>query len=70
MADDREALLERQIAAWSGVKPPNEQGREMARQLASGGKGFEAERGRLAFEDEPASFEAALAATKDQEECR
>jgi hypothetical protein len=28
-------------------------------------KGFERQRGRLRFEDEPSSFEAALAATKE-----
>lgn len=60
-------LIEPNVDAWSGVKIPNAQAREMAAALDSVIKGFEALRGTLVFEDEPSSFEAALQATKDRE---
>lgn len=65
MSEKLSKQLEEQIATWSGVALPNETARAMAGQLASLMKGFEALRGTLAFEDEPASFEAALQATKE-----
>ena len=60
-------VIERQIELWSGVKPPNEAARTMARQLEATIRSFEALRESVRFEDEPASFEAALQATKDRE---
>ena len=56
---------EQAIAAWHGIVPPNEPGRRMAADLASVIAAFEAVRGQMQFEDEPASFEAALRATMD-----
>ncbi len=58
-------LIEASIAAWSGIAPPNEPARRMAADLMSVIADFEALRGRLRFEDEPASFEAALQAAKE-----
>lgn len=66
MPEETEALIEQQIRTWFGVSIPNEQAREMTRQLTGVIQGFEALRGTLVFEDEPSSFEAALQATKDR----
>ena len=63
--DDFLARTEAMIAAWHGVTAPNEPGRRMAADLANTIRAFEALRGSLAFEDEPASFELALAETKE-----
>jgi hypothetical protein len=48
------------IARWHGVAAPNEQARRMAADLVNTIAAFEALRGTLKFEDEPASFETAL----------
>jgi hypothetical protein len=56
--------IEISVAAWSGITPPNEPARRMAADLAASIAAFEALRGTLAFEDEPASFEAALLEAK------
>jgi hypothetical protein len=53
------------IARWHGIKPPNNQAKRLAEELAATIAAFEALRGSLVFEDEPASFEAALQATKE-----
>ena len=58
-------INEASIAAWQGIAPPNEAARVMLEDLASALRAFELVRGRLAFEDEPASFIAALQATKE-----
>jgi hypothetical protein len=63
--DDFLARTEAMIATWHGVAAPNEPGRRMAADLVSTIRAFEALRGSLAFEDEPASFELALAETKE-----
>jgi hypothetical protein len=60
---DRQAVVQARL--WSGVEPPNRAGEEFARGLAEIAKGFEAQRGQLAFEDEPSSFEAALDELKE-----
>ncbi|MEJ1978024.1 MAG: GNAT family N-acetyltransferase [Acetobacteraceae bacterium] len=57
--------IEGSVAVWSGITPPNDPARRMAADLAGTIAAFEAQRGRLAFEDEPSSFEAALQATKE-----
>ena len=49
------------IATWFGVAPPNDPARRLAAELADTIAAFEKLRGTLVFEDEPASFEAALA---------
>lgn len=48
------------IATWHGVAPPNDVAIRMIADLAKTIADFEALRGTLQFEDEPASFEAAL----------
>jgi hypothetical protein len=53
------------IARWHGVAAPNEPGRRMAADLVNTIAAFEALRGTLKFEDEPASFEAALHVTRE-----
>lgn len=58
-------MTEAQIAAWHGVHAPNDPGRRMAADLVNIIAAFEAQRGRMAFEEEPASFEAALMATRE-----
>ena len=59
------AQTEAAIATWHGIQPPNDPARRLAAELADTIAAFEKLRGTLAFEDEPASFEAALQATKD-----
>jgi hypothetical protein len=58
---------EQTIARWFGVSAPNDPARRLAAELADTIRAFEALRGTLRFEDEPASFEAALQATKETE---
>ena len=70
MDDDFLAKTEAYIEAWHGVKPPNEPGRRLARELAATIAAFEAQRGRLRYEDEPSSFEAALQEMKAPEEMK
>lgn len=53
------------IETWHNVTPPNEPARTLAADLANTIAAFERQRGTLAFEDEPASFESALQATKE-----
>jgi hypothetical protein len=59
------ADLELTIARWHGVDAPNEPGRRMAADLVNTIAAFEALRGTLKFEDEPASFETALLETRE-----
>ena len=63
---DFETSLETAIARWHGIEPPNAAARRLALELATTIAAFEALRGTLAFEDEPASFEAALQAAKEK----
>jgi hypothetical protein len=56
---------EAMVAAWHGIKVPNDAAARMAADLESTIRAFEAVRGRMRFEDEPASFEAALRETKE-----
>jgi len=63
--DTFETSVEATIARWHGITPPNDPARRLAAELADTIAAFEALRGTLAFEDEPASFEAALQATKE-----
>jgi len=64
MSDFLEAS-EAMISAWHGVQAPNEPGRRLVNDLQKTIQAFEKLRGTLVFEDEPASFEAALQATKE-----
>ncbi|PHK93950.1 hypothetical protein CR162_16135 [Pseudoroseomonas rhizosphaerae] len=50
---------------WSGIDIPNETARQMAADLLKLIADFEALRGGLGFEDEPADFEAALRDCKE-----
>lgn len=52
--------MTRYIEAWHGVIPPNPVATRLVADLAKIITDFEALRGTLRFEDEPASFEAAL----------
>ena len=58
------AATEAMIETWQGVRAPNEPARRLAADLADTIRAFEAVRDGMRFEDEPASFEAALQATK------
>lgn len=58
---DTEAM----IMTWHGIAASNEPARRLAAELADTIAAFERLRGSLVFEDEPASFEAALQATKE-----
>ena len=60
-----ETLIETTIMRWHGIEPPNDPAKRLAAELAATIEAFEALRGTLAFEDEPAGFEAALQATKE-----
>jgi hypothetical protein len=53
------------IETWHGVKAPNDPARRLAAELENTIRAFEALRGRMRFEDEPSSFEAALQATRE-----
>jgi hypothetical protein len=65
MAEELLPLIEQTIATWHGVEAPNDPARRMAADLASVIAGFEALRGTIRFEDEPASFEQALRDTRE-----
>ncbi len=58
-------LTEESVATWHGVRAPNDPARRFAADLANTIRAFEALRGRMRFEDEPSSFEAALQATRE-----
>jgi hypothetical protein len=60
------AEIEQTIARWHGIDPPNEPAKRMAADLVETIRAFEAQRGTLVFEDEPASFEAALHDTREE----
>ncbi len=59
------ARTEAAILTWHGIAPPNDPGRRLAADLANTIAAFEKLRGTMAFEDEPASFEAALRDAKE-----
>ncbi|HQT79177.1 MAG TPA: hypothetical protein PLD10_19155 [Rhodopila sp.] len=63
---DFETSLESTIARWHGISAPNEPARRLAAELEDLITAFESLRGTIVFEDEPATFELALQATKDQ----
>jgi hypothetical protein len=63
--DEFLAETELTIARWHGVAAPNDPGRRMAADLVNTITAFEALRGTLKFEDEPASFESALHDTRE-----
>ena len=65
MGDDFLDKTEAYIEAWHGVKRPNDPAQRLAADLANTIAAFEAQRGRLRFEDEPSSFEAALRDLKE-----
>ena len=60
------AEIEQTIARWHGIVAPNDPARRMAADLAEIIRAFEEQRGALVFEDEPASFEAALRQTMER----
>jgi hypothetical protein len=64
--DRFEAEIEQTIARWFGITTPNDPARRLAADLAETIRGFEALRGTLVFEEEPAGFEAALHDTREQ----
>lgn len=59
------AMVAETAAFWSGVTAPNHAATVLAGQLAATLNGFVAQRGTMAFEEEPSSFEAALQAVKE-----
>ena len=56
MMDAFQAEVEATIARWHGIAAPNDPARRMAADLIATIQAFEALRGTLVFEDEPASF--------------
>jgi hypothetical protein len=58
---------EAMIAAWHGIEAPNKAGSVLAADLAATIRAFEAVRDQMVFEEEPASFVAALQETREQE---
>ncbi|MER9071099.1 hypothetical protein NKH84_32205 [Mesorhizobium sp. M0902] len=54
------------IATWHGISAPNENARRAAARLEKKIHEIESMRGTLRFEDEPASFNAALVEAKGQ----
>ena len=65
MSSTFEPSIEASIELWHGISPPNAPAQRLAAELEQTIAAFEALRGTLVFEDEPASFEAALQATKE-----
>ena len=65
MDDDFLDKTEAYVEIWHGVTRPNDPARRLAADLAKTIAAFEAQRGRLQFEDEPSSFEAALRDLKE-----
>jgi hypothetical protein len=63
--DEFLAGTEATIARWHAIEAPNDPAKRLAAELSETIAAFEALRGTLVFEDEPASFEAALQATKE-----
>ncbi len=59
-------LAKATIERWHGIAAPNAPAERLAADLAEAIAAFEAVRGSLRFEDEPASFEAVLLATMDR----
>jgi hypothetical protein len=57
--------VESTISRWHGITAPNPPAERLAAELAQTIAAFEKLRGTLVFEDEPASFEAALQAAKE-----
>lgn len=62
---DIATLVREQASAWSSVTPPNAVAEKLAAAFADTISGLAALRGGLAFEQEPASFLAALQETKE-----
>jgi hypothetical protein len=62
---DITTLVREQASAWSSVTPPNAVAEKLAGAFAETIAGLSALRGGLAFEQEPASFLAALQETKE-----
>jgi len=67
MATDPMDEAERAIRFWSGVACPNAAGRRALGDFPALIAELAALRGEMAFEEEPALFEAALRAEKEQE---
>jgi hypothetical protein len=67
MSDPSEitVLIRAQAAAWSAVAPPNAVGEKLAEAFAETIASLSALRGGLVFEQEPASFLAALHEAKE-----
>jgi hypothetical protein len=61
-----ETQVESTISRWHGINAPNQPAKRLAAELADTITAFEALRGTMAFEDEPAGFELALQATKEK----
>ncbi len=68
MSDSRLALpLMDSIRRWQGIAVPNAAARHGMKDFAGLIDALEKLRGELVLEDEPSSFEAALAACKERE---
>ncbi|MGH7041361.1 MAG: hypothetical protein ACREFY_04425 [Acetobacteraceae bacterium] len=63
--DDFLPTTEAAILRWHGITAPNDPARRMAADLVATIAAFTALRGTLRFEDEPASFTAALRETME-----
>jgi len=59
------ALVRAQAAAWASITPPNTVSEQLAAAFAETIAGLSSLRGGLGFEQEPASFLAALQETKE-----
>lgn len=62
---DTQALVASTIAFWSGIVPPNAAAQELAGQFLATRDDLALLRGKARFEEEPASFLAALQASKE-----
>ncbi len=65
MSEKTANMVREVAAAWSDIVPPNRPAIVLAGRMDATIAGFAAERGKMAFEAEPATFEAALQATKE-----
>ncbi|HEY4251526.1 MAG TPA: hypothetical protein VGM87_10010 [Roseomonas sp.] len=65
MTNEETGIMAAAIARWNGIAVPNDAARAGLADHLALIEAFEALRGMLAFEDEPASFEAALRAERE-----
>lgn len=65
---ETQRLMARSIAFWTGIEVPNPAAEELTGQFLSARNDLATLRGKARFEEEPASFLAALQSSKERME--